>query len=304
MAELEAEGVEHESRHSRALPASVAVALLSENRKADFGQLHPNLVFAPRPRTGFDEEPAGQRLEETKVGLGLLDDTRPRRDAPAHAPLSGWSTWGESGEGMVGLHDPPLRELPGEGRVHGAVLREQDDAGRIAIQALVDAQSDALPGGRPRCAISQERGEEPNEVGPPRIHGLVGGKPGWLAHGHEPRVLEEDVRGPQDDHGAGDASDALGTQRRLEMPSGGDREARPAQSGPLHPHRAGHDPTTNLGARDLSPQSLTEPLLRALVEASPVVGRRHSAGEAPDQGGAGAQRPSEPSCSQGRKPAL
>jgi hypothetical protein len=75
VAQLEAEGVEHESRHRRACRVPTAVALVSEDGQAALRELHANLVFAPRARTGFDEEPARQRLDETEVGLGLLDDT-------------------------------------------------------------------------------------------------------------------------------------------------------------------------------------------------------------------------------------
>jgi phage terminase small subunit len=75
VAELEAEGVEHESRHWRARRTAPAVTVVSENRKAALRQLHANLVLAPRARTGFDEEPTRQRLDEAEVGLGLLDDT-------------------------------------------------------------------------------------------------------------------------------------------------------------------------------------------------------------------------------------
>jgi hypothetical protein len=193
MAELEAEGVEHEARRPFALDGSEAVALVPQDRQTVFRQVHPDLMLAPGAGTGFDEEPARAGLEETEVGLGILSKARSGGDLTLPAPLArGKRSSRGGGERVVRLHDPSLGELTRETRVGGAILREDNDPGGVAIEALVDAETDLA---RARGARGEQLGQPAHEVGPPRVHRLVGGKARRLADGHEPGVLEQDVGG-------------------------------------------------------------------------------------------------------------
>jgi hypothetical protein len=303
MAELEAEGVEHEPRSFRAEVGAPAMAVVPQDGQTVFGKVHADLVLAPGAGPGLDEKPTRMGLEEAEISLRFLRQPGSGRDRVADVPLTRGERLLSGRERVVRLHDRSLRELTRETRVGRAVLAEEDHAGSVAVQALMDAESN--PAAAAVCAAMGEKpGQEADEVGPPWIHGLVRGKAGRLAHRHEPGILEEDVRGPQGRRGRALLSPNLGTQGRVDAASGQDRDPGPPRRCAFHPQGAGHDPTAHLGAGDRPAEGLAEPLLRPLVEPTSGLCRPHSARVTSDQGRAGAQRPPGPSCSQGRKPAL
>ena len=146
---------------------------------------------------------------------------------------------GPGGQGVVRLDDTPGFELPSEIGVHRAILREQDHPGGVAVQPLMDAELDLGAAGARGASTGKETAQQTDEVGPPRIHGLVGGNAGRLADRDQPLVFEEDVAILQLGGRSRRSAKTPGAQGRLDPPAGSDRDRGPPQAErpPSSPHR-------------------------------------------------------------------
>src|SRR5690606_41371106 len=126
--------------HPRGGP--VAVERVARDGVADLGELHPELVRAPRERAEGDQRAVAASLERAELGDGLFaargdaDDAaaavgelvteRPR--APGVAEHAG---------DVLFVHAPRL-ERPRDG-ARGPAAREEQQPARLAIEPLMDA---------------------------------------------------------------------------------------------------------------------------------------------------------------------
>ena len=161
MDEGEPVGMQPQARRQRT-GGRRGIERIAEDRMAQPGQMHPQLVRAARVGNELQAAPAAMALQQLPVGAAGLT----RRDYPVQR-----RTAADPGQGLidradllprlaghlgqVGLVDLPLGEAQGERAMAGRVPGQQQQAGGVAVETVHQPQ---LPpgGGQPaRDAIGQ-----------------------------------------------------------------------------------------------------------------------------------------------------
>ena len=179
-----------------------SIRAVTDDGGSQMGEVHADLVRAPRPEGGLDQRQRGRTHEP--VDDAIARERRPARAGRAHGhpePVAGVPTDGgldharrvrepAVNQRQVAPLDGPRLELAGERQVRVIVLGDREEPGGAPVQPVDDAGAPrAADAGEPRAAVGEERVDEgPRPMSRARVHD----EPHRLVHHQEVGVLVDD----------------------------------------------------------------------------------------------------------------
>ena len=176
-----------------------AVDRVAEHRQPGVGEVRAHLVLAARAWPRLDEESVAEHLADGDAGVSgqgavAADAHRPARrtargERRVDRELARRQRRGPDGEGEVRLLGVPAGEGTGEPGVRLRGETEQHDAGRVAVEPLVDGHGLARGVDQPLHVAG--------EAGAVRVDGRVGRQARRLRDGDEPPIAVQDRLGAE-----------------------------------------------------------------------------------------------------------
>ena len=164
--------------------------MVPDDRRADGGQVNPDLVLAACNRFRFDQPLTRIAIEDPDIrpsrnACGARRNTTVLAHQDGQVYREGRPVIDDRPvhERDVGLRHFPACEAPTQVRVRVLMLGEQNDAGRARVQPMVDER-----------AVTEISLDPLGEAFPERVRGSVRRETRRLVHREQPGVFEEDAR--------------------------------------------------------------------------------------------------------------